>query len=63
MTTAKLPPKDYKHSRSMKNCNHIWTPVYEDHILMGMVYYGDTCELCGKYKEIPKGPLELGTYK
>lgn len=38
-------------------------PVYEDHILLGNLYYGEECSKCGKRKAPPPGTLELGVYK
>lgn len=37
--------------------------MWEDHILMGPIYYGEECVHCGQQKYAPPGPLELGTYK
>lgn len=40
-----------------------WEPTWEDHILMGPIYYGQQCKKCRKEKYKEPGPLELGTYR
>lgn len=57
MDLSKKPEKD------TDNCPHKWGQVWEDHILMGNIYYGLECALCGEFQPREPGPLELGIYK
>lgn len=50
-------------SKQTEDCKHKWQADYEDHILMGSIYYGEVCAKCGVTKPAPPGPLELGTYR
>ena len=43
-------------------CKHDWKPIYEDHILMGVIYYGQECTKCKQLKDAGPGPLDLGVY-
>lgn len=47
-----------------KDCDHKETKeIWEDHVFMGMIYYGKECKKCGYHLPEPPGPLELGTYR
>jgi hypothetical protein len=49
--------------RDALSCRHDFQPIYEDHILMGSIYYYDECRRCKQKRNTEPGPLALGTYR
>jgi hypothetical protein len=49
----------------METCPHparAMQKIWEDHILMGPIYYGERCTQCGTNFYQERGPLDLGVY-
>lgn len=49
--------------RDTLSCKHDFKPIYEDHVLMGSMYYGKECKKCRTVVDNGPGPLDLGTYR
>ena len=49
--------------RYRSKCKHVYKEIWEDHILMGNIFYGHECVKCKCHKPSTRGSLELGVYK
>jgi hypothetical protein len=53
-----------KRKEEISKCLHFNAePEYEDHILLGRIYYGKRCKDCGDFIYPESSPIELGVYK